>query len=163
MRLCWAWILDAKVNWKQPSKALSLLPETYSTATYRSQNLPESYATTDCKSLYDLVTRTATPSCTEFRTQLSARAIKEFLSEGVNLRWAHSGAQLADSLTKVMETSFLRETMKVGQYKLHDELEILKNRATNRNRLKWLKSSCQKAESPPGCNDARFLLENYDF
>ena len=31
-------------------------------------------AVTDCKSLYDLVTRTAPPNCSEFRTQLVARA-----------------------------------------------------------------------------------------
>ena len=65
-----------------------------STATYRSQTLPESLAATDCKSLYDLVARTAVPNCSEYRTQLNARAIKDFLSEGVQLRWVHTGAQL---------------------------------------------------------------------
>lgn len=97
--------------------------------------------TTDCKSLYDLVTRTAPPNCQEFRTQLQTQAIKEQLSEGVGVRWVHSGAQLADSLTKIMESSFLRETLKLGRYKLNDELEVLKARATARNRVKWLKTT----------------------
>ena len=116
----------------------------------------------DCKSLYDLVTRTAMPNCSEFRTQLNARAIKDLLAEGVSLRWVHSGAQLADSLTKIMETSFLRETLRLGRYRLNDELEILKNRATNRNRLKWLNNSCTGSDHQ-GCNDDCFLLENLDF
>ena len=102
------------------------------------------------------------PNCSEFRTQLNARAIKDLLAEGVSLRWVHSGAQLADSLTKIMETSFLRETLRLGRYRLNDELEILKNRATNRNRLKWLNKSCTGSDHQ-GCNDDCFLLENLDF
>jgi hypothetical protein len=51
-----------------------------------------------------------------------------------------------------METSFLRETLKIGRYRLNDELEILKNRASSRNRLRWLKTSESKE-----CNDECFL------
>lgn len=72
---------------------------------------------------------------------MQTQAIKEQLSEGVGVRWVHSGAQLADSLTKIMESSFLRETLKLGRYKLNDELEVLKARATARNRVKWLKTT----------------------
>eukprot|EP00435_Cladocopium_sp_Y103_P009870 s2832_g2.t1 len=86
VRLCWAWILNSKVQWKNPTQAFQTLPETYTTATLRAQEIPESLAATDCKSLYDLVTRTAVPSCTEFRTQLTARSIKDLLAEGVALR-----------------------------------------------------------------------------
>ena len=163
LRLCWGWMLDPSVKWKQPSNALLKLPETFSTATYRAQNLPESVAATDCKSLYDLVTRTAAPNCAEYRTQLNARAIKDFLSEGVQLRWVHSGAQLADSLTKVMESSFLRTTLHHGHYKLHDELEILKNRASSRNRIKWLKDTCTTPLTEHGCNDECLLAINNGF
>eukprot|EP00435_Cladocopium_sp_Y103_P018074 s4573_g4.t1 len=153
----------AAVEWKRPSHALGQLPETISTATYRSQNLPESLAATDCKSLYDLITRTAAPNCSEYRTMLNARAIKDYLQEGVLLRWVHSGAQLADSLTKIMENSFLRETLKIGYYKLHDELEVLKNRASSRNRLKWLRSSSAEESAPHACNDECFVSYNNDF
>lgn len=152
MRLCWSWMLDPTVNWKQPNSTLKNLPQTFATATMKAQNLPESVAATDCKSLYDLITRTATPNCAEYRTQLNARAIKDLISEGVELRWVHSAAQLADCLTKVMEASFLRETLKLGRYRLNDELEILKNRASSRNRLRWLKTADAK-----GCNDECFL------
>ena len=154
IKLCWAWFLDNRVQWRDPTTALRNLPEAYSTATIKAQELPDSIAATDCKSLYDLVTRTAPPSCTEFRTALNARQIKDLLSEGTSLRWVHSGAQLADCLTKVMETSFLRETLRLGKYRLNDELQVLKARSNARNRIKWLKSNCEPACV---CNDGCLL------
>ena len=72
LRLCWGWMLDSEVEWKKPSQALAELPETFSTATFKSQHHPE------------------------------------------------------------------RLTLKLEVYKLHDELEVLKNRASSRNRIKWL-------------------------
>ena len=161
VKLCWAWTIDDNTPWKKPSQALRELPEAISTATFQAQHLPDSVAATDCKSLYDLVTRTAPPQCAEFRTQLVARSIKDMLSEGINLRWVHSGAQLADALTKVMESSFLRETLKHGSYRLHDELAVLKDRATSRNRIKWLKNEDQNSnrDEPVFCNDACFLID----
>ena len=147
MKLCWSWMLDPTVDWKSPSAAIQKLPEAFSTATYRSAPVDNnSVAATDCKSLYDLVTRTAPPSCSEFRTQLNARMIKDLLSEGTTLRWVHSGAQLADCLTKVMEGSFLRETLRLGKYRLNDEQSVLKNRSNARNRIRWLRTSCPPEE-----------------
>ena len=141
LRLFWAWLLDNRIKWDKPEETLLTLPDSISSVTHKIQALDDSIAATDCKSLYDLVTRTAPPNCSEFRTQLQARAIKNLMSEGIKLRWVHSGAQLADALTKIMEASFLRETLQRGRYKLHDELEILKQRSHNRNRLKWLRSN----------------------
>eukprot|EP00435_Cladocopium_sp_Y103_P030271 s3530_g7.t1 len=148
IRLCWAWLLDSRVKWQSPEDALQKLPLSFSTATVKAQNLSEDTIATDCKSLYDLITRTAPPACSEFRTQLNARKIKDMISEGVSVRWVHSGAQLADSLTKIMATSFLRETILQGKYRLNDELEILKARSDSRTRLKWLRNTCQ--EDPAG-------------
>lgn len=87
------------------------------------------------------MTKTAPPSCAEFRVQLVARAIKEALSEGIRLRWVHSGAQLADCLTKAMDSHFLRETLRLGQYKLCDEDSVLKERSKTRDRVQWLKNN----------------------
>ena len=136
LRIFWAWILDARTKWKEPEKTLESLPPAVSVPTLRENDV----AITDCKSLFDMTTRTAMPSCAEYRTQLMARSIKEMLNEGITLRWVHSGAQLADALTKWMESHFLRETLRIGAYRLCDEEATLKNRANNRNRLKWLKS-----------------------
>ena len=82
--------------------------------------------------------------------------MKEWPCDGV-----HSGAQLADALTKVMENAFLRETLKIGRYKLHDELEVLKSRASSRNRLKWLKGDSTNQQVSK-CKDVCFL-ENLGF
>ena len=154
LRLFWSWLLDDSVKWKQPGESLKMLPPAFASPTAKAQSLPESITATDCKSLYDLVTRTAPPQCAEFRTQLYARSIKDMLSENTTLRWVHSGAQLADALTKVMESSFLRNTLKIGKYRLNDEMEILKQRSNNRNRLKWLKNSC---DSTGPCSDQCML------
>ena len=138
LRLFWSWIKDPLTDWRKPTETLKALPPTYATATFKED---PSIAVTDCKSLFDLVTRTATPSCSEFRTQLQAHAIKDFLAEGVRLRWVHSGAQLADALTKIMECHFLRQTLFHGKYCLHDESQILKERASTKTRVKWLQST----------------------
>lgn len=146
MRLYWHWLYCPNDEWKHPSETLQKLPKAITSVTLRTQELPDATSVVDCKSLFDLVTRTAPPNCQEFRTQLQAQAIKEQLGEGVHVRWVHSGAQLADSLTKIMENSFLRETLKIGQYKLSDEQEVLKERANARNRLKWLKDQAEDSE-----------------
>ena len=155
IRLCWAWLMDPNVRWQNPEAALRSLPQSFSTATMKAQSLTEDTVATDCKSLFDLVTRTAPPACSEFRTQLNARKIKDLLAEGIQLRWVHSGAQLADSLTKIMDTSFLRETLFQGKYRLNDELEILKARSDARTRLKWLRSNCHENTSlePSPCQN----------
>ena len=155
IRLCWAWLMDNNVRWQNPEAALCALPQSFSTATMKAQRLTEDTVATDCKSLFDLVTRTAPPACSEFRTQLNARKIKDLLAEGIQLRWVHSGAQLADSLTKIMDTSFLRETLLQGKYRLNDELEILKARSDARTRLKWLRSNCHENTSlePSPCQN----------
>lgn len=66
------------------------------------------------------------------------------LAEGVRLQWVHSGAQLADALTKEMECSFLRRTLHLGKYKLFDQDQILKERANARYRIKWLQNEQNK-------------------
>eukprot|EP00435_Cladocopium_sp_Y103_P028662 s3013_g7.t1 len=137
LRLFWSWIHNPMVDWRKPEEALPKLDPAITVPTLVSE---QDVAITDCKSLYDLVTRTAPPSCSEFRVQLMARAIKESLREGTNLRWVPSGAQLADSLTKAMESNFLRETLKYGFYRLSDEESTLKERARSKDRLKWLKA-----------------------
>jgi hypothetical protein len=131
-------LLDSKIHWQKPEK-ITDLPPAISIPTYKANH--QAIAITDCKSLFDLTTRTAIPNCQEFRTQLLARSIKDILDEGIKLHWVHSGAQLADALTKMMEANFLRETLRVGKYCLHDAEEVLKNRASARNRLRWLRTT----------------------
>ena len=55
---------------------------------------------TDCKSAYDLLTRTAIPQCEEHRTTIECLLIRERLRANCAVRWVTSNAQLADCLTK---------------------------------------------------------------
>jgi hypothetical protein len=136
LRIFWSWLHDPSVNWRKPEQTLPQLNPAITAPTFETT---ADIAIADCKSLNDLTTRTAPLSCSEFRVQLVPRAIKEALSEGIMLRWVHSDAQLADALTKQMESHFRRETLRLGQYRLHDENAILKEGAKAKDRLKWLR------------------------
>ena len=138
LRLFWDWINHQGTSWKRPEDALPKLAPAITVPTLKDE---VDIAITDCRSLFDLINRTATPSCAEYRVQLMTKAIKEAMQEGTRLRWVHSGAQLADCLTKAMESSFLRETLRQGTYKLCDEDTILKARSRARDRIRWLKNS----------------------
>ena len=144
LRLYWGWIMNLNLPWKNSEKALKTLPPAVNVSTLKEDR---DIAVTDCKSLFDLTTRTAMPACSEFRVALQARAIKDMLSEGTHLRWVHSAAQLADALTKSMESHFLRESLRIGRYLLHDEASILKERANSKSRLRWLKQDQEKEKN----------------
>lgn len=98
---------------------------------------PEAYAVVDCKSLYDRIQKTTIRSCQEKRTMLEALISKGRTKEGIVVKWVHSAAQLADSLTKCMDTTALRQFLAAGRCILHDVDEILKVRADNRARKQW--------------------------
>jgi hypothetical protein len=82
IRVYWAWLIDPRISWQKPETVKSL-PEAVTVPTLRIDE--KDLAITDCKSLYDLTTRTAVPNCQEFRTQLLARSIKDILSENIGL------------------------------------------------------------------------------
>ena len=126
-RIHWAWILDPSTPWKTPETTL--------------KGLPPAFSVVDCKSLYDLLQKTSIPQCTEHRTTLEALIIRERLQEGVIVKWVHSAAQMADSLTKDMDTSVLRAFLKHGRCVLHDVEEILKQRADKKIRHQWYEQS----------------------
>jgi hypothetical protein len=90
-RVHWAWLLNPNLEWKNPEATL--------------KKLPSAFAVVDCKSLFDLLQKTSVPQCSEYRTMLEALVVKERLKEGVIIKWVHSAAQMADSLTKDMDTT----------------------------------------------------------
>jgi len=122
-RLHWSWILNPSASWKTPEKTLKVLPP--------------AFAVVDCKSLFDLLQKTSIPQCTEHRTTLEALVIKERLQEGVIVKWVHSAAQMADSLTKDMDNTVLRAFLRHGKCVLHDVEEVLKQRADKKVRQQW--------------------------
>ena len=83
VRLYWKRLHDPTTTWHKPDEALCKVEPAISVNTAPSEM---DLAVTDCKSLYDLISRTAPPACSEFRIQLVARYIKEILRENINLR-----------------------------------------------------------------------------
>ena len=124
IRVIWEWLKNPAVDWSDPGKIL--------------RKAPRASAVTDCKSVYDLATKTSTPSCSEYRTTLECLLIRERLQENIAMRWISTQAMLADALTKTMDSSVLRQCLKTGKYSLFDETESLKQRATKRERLQWI-------------------------
>ena len=127
IRIHWAWILDPQLAWKEPENTWKILPK--------------AFAVVDCKSLFDLLQKTSIPQCSEYRTMLEALVIKDRLKEGVIIKWVHSAAQMADSLTKDMDPTVLRSFLERGKCILHDVDEILKQRADKKTRQQWYNQS----------------------
>eukprot|EP00435_Cladocopium_sp_Y103_P035397 s1051_g9.t1 len=137
IRICWEWLKDPSVNWADPSAVLS--------------RAPTASAVTDCKSVFDIATKQSTPVCSEYRTTLECLLIRERLQENVAMRWISTQAMLADSLTKSMDSGMLRECLRTGRYTLFDEGESLKQRASKRERLQWLRNGSTSKEH--GCEN----------
>ena len=125
LRVFWAWLKNPDVKWQNPQELLTKEP----TAT----------AVTDCKSVYDIVSKTATPQCEEHRTTIECLLIRERMTENCKLRWVASGAMLADCLTKPMDAGRLRECLSSGRYSLFDESLVLQQRADKRRQLQWVR------------------------
>ena len=132
MRLLWGTLAIDDFNWRQPSEAF--------------QKLPHAAIVTDCKSLYDLVSRTAIPSCEEYRATLEVLLIRERCLEHCVFRWIPTSLQLADALTKVMDPTLLRTVMAAGVFQLHDEQASLEKNAQKKQAISWLKEQSQSRQ-----------------
>eukprot|EP00435_Cladocopium_sp_Y103_P028646 s1891_g7.t1 len=73
----WSWLLNPKLEWKNPDETL--------------KQLPGAFAVVDCKSLFDLLQKTSVPQCSEYRTMLEALVVKERLKEGVTIKCSSEG------------------------------------------------------------------------
>ena len=130
IRILWQWIVDTNCNWRKPADCL--------------KSAPKSIAVVDCKSLFDVIVKNTTPQCKEHRTLLEAIVIKDRVQAGTQMHWVHSAAQLADSLTKVMDTSTLRSYLKHRRCCLHDMQAVLQDRADKKQQKTWLKSQIEQ-------------------
>ena len=145
IRVFWKTLIDPECDWRNPEKLLS------------EGNLGG--LVTDCKSAYDLLTRTAIPQCSEHRTTIECLLIRERLRNNAVVRWINSQAMLADCLTKTMDSSVLRECLRTGRYTLRDEEFLLKERLSARERLKWMKQHRQ-AKDDKGFEDAMLVKQS---
>ncbi len=133
VRILWQWMQQPSQEWKQPESYLL--------------KAPRAITVVDCKSLYDVIIKNTTPQCREHRTLLEALIIKDRIQLGVDMHWVHSAAQLADSLTKAMDTSTLRAFLEHGKTCLHDIEAVLQDRADKKTHKKWLKEQIESQTS----------------
>ena len=129
VRILWQWMQQPSQEWKQPESYLL--------------KAPRAITVVDCKSLYDVIIKNTTPQCREHRTLLEALIIKDRVQLGVDMHWVHSAAQLADSLTKSMDTTTLRAFLEHGKICLHDIEAVLQERADKKTHKKWLKDQIE--------------------
>ena len=133
LRLLWGIIVVPQFPWKEPQKAYSILRP--------------AVITTDCRSLFDLVSRTAMPSCEEYRTTLEVLLIREQCKEHCLFRWIPTTLMLADPLTKPMDASFLRAVLSKGIFCLYDEASCLRYNAQRKDAISWLNSKQSAVDS----------------
>jgi hypothetical protein len=124
IRCMWGYIKDPNFKWSQPE--ISLKAE------------HPGLMITDCKSLYDLITKTAVPNCQEWRTTIEVMLLKEQSKDHTMCRWVSTAIMLADSLTKVMDSTFLRTVMQLGKFRIYDEDQTLRTNANRKYGVTWV-------------------------
>eukprot|EP00439_Symbiodinium_sp_Y106_P003663 s9931_g1.t1 len=67
LRLLWEWMKSPDIDLSSPDEVL--------------KRAPKAALVTDCKSAFDIATKTAVPACTELRTQLECLLLRERLQE----------------------------------------------------------------------------------
>ena len=141
LRLLWGVLHVSDFDWKEPATAFA--------------RMPQAALITDCKSLYDLVTRLAIPACEEYRTTLEVLLIKDRCREHVACRWIPTSLQLADPLTKVMDSSLLQQVLARGRFRIFDEDFSLTKNAHRKAAISWChsKSTSQPEKESPTTND----------
>lgn len=107
IRCLWGYIKNPKFVWHKPEVAL--------------REKHSGLMITDCKSLFDLVTKTAVPSCQEWRTTIEVMLLKEQSKGHTQCRWISTAIMLADCLTKNMDSTFLRTVLQLGRFRIYDE------------------------------------------
>lgn len=124
IRCMWGYIKNVNFIWSKPETSL--------------KTEPIGMMITDCKSLYDLITKTATPNCQEWRTTIEVMLLKEQSREHTQCRWISTAIMIADCLTKSMDATFMRTILKLGKFRIYDEDLTLRQNATRKYGVTWV-------------------------
>ena len=124
IRSMWGYIREPTFDWSHPETSLK--------AEHPGLMI------TDCKSLFDLVTKTAVPNCQEWRTTKEVMLLKEQSKDHTQCRWVSTAIMLADCLTKVMDATFLRTVLQLGKFRIYDEDLTLRTNATRKYGVTWV-------------------------
>jgi len=71
------------------------------------------------------MTKVAVPNCQEWRTTIEVMLIEQLAEENAGCRWISTAIMLADCLTKPMDSSFLRNVLRLGRFRIFDEQKTL--------------------------------------
>lgn len=124
IRCVWGYIKNANFAWSRPETSL--------------RGEPKGMMITDCKSLYDLVTKTATPNCQEWRATIEVMLLKEQSRDHTQCRWISTAIMIADCLTKPMDATFKRTILRLGKFRIYDEDPTLRPNATRKYGVTWV-------------------------
>ena len=114
------------------------------------KELPKALLTTDCKSLYDLMTKVATPNCQEWRTAIEVMLIRQQAEGNTDCRWISTAIMLANTLTKPMDSTYLRTVLNLGRFRIFGESQSLQENANQKYGKTWVKTNADsiKREKP---------------
>ena len=124
IRCMWGYIKNPDFAWHQPERSL--------------EGEHKGLMITDCKSLYDLISKNAVPNCQEWRTTIEVMLLKEQSRNHTTCRWVSTAIMLADCLTKAMDATFLRTVLQLGKFRIYDEDMTLKQNATRKYGVTWV-------------------------
>ena len=133
LRCLWGYAIDKSFKWQCPEEAL--------------RSCPKALIITDCRSLYDLVTKLAVPNCQEWRTTIEVMLIKQQAEGNAECRWISTAIMLADCLTKAMDSSFLRKVLQLGRFRIYDAEKELHNNPHKKVATRWI----QKVSALENC------------
>ena len=80
----------------------------------------------------------AVPNCQEWRGTIEVMLLKEWSKDHTQCRWVSTAIMLADALTKVMESTFLRTVLQLGKFRIYDEDQTLRTNANRKYRVTWV-------------------------
>ena len=124
IRCLWGFAINKSFEWQCPEKAL--------------RTLPKASLITDCRSLYDLVTKLAVPNCQEWRTTIEVMLIKQQSEGNAECRWISTAIMLADCLTKSMDATFLHQVLQLGRFRIYDSEKELHNNPHKKVASRWI-------------------------
>ena len=124
IRCLWGFAIDKTFEWQCPERAL--------------RTLPKALLITDCRSLYDLVTKLAVPNCQEWRTTIEVMLIKQQSEGNAECRWISTAIMLADCLTKSMDATSLRQVLQLGRFRIYDAEKELHNNPHKKVATRWI-------------------------
>ena len=99
---------------------------------------PKGLMITDCKSLYDLITKNAVPNSPECRTTIEIVLLKKQSRDHTACRWVSIAIMIADCLTKPVDSRFMWAILQFGNFRIYDASLSPKQNANRKFGVTWV-------------------------